>query len=81
MLDEILDPLTKCLDTESARWAIDFRVAPTVLQRVGKLVVLANEGSIAPRERANYEVLINAAAFIAILKFKAPPRLALNLNQ
>ena len=71
LLDDLLDPFTRCLDAESARRVIDLDIAPSVLRRVNKLAQKANEGVITVDERTNYEALINAADFIAILKFKA----------
>jgi hypothetical protein len=39
---------------------------------------LANEGALTPDERAEYEALVNAADFIAILKLKARRQLDQN---
>jgi hypothetical protein len=69
----LLDPLTDCLDPESAQ---DFGIAPAVQQRVDSLAEKANEGVLTDDERADYEVLINATDFIAILKLKAQRGLA-----
>jgi len=71
VLDALLDPLSRCLDAESARRVIELRVAPPVQERIDKLAERANEGSLADDERGEYEALINAADFISILKLKA----------
>jgi len=70
-LDSLLDPLSRCLDAESARWLADFRVGRSVQERIDRLGERANEGDLSADERDEYEALINAADFISILKLKA----------
>jgi hypothetical protein len=70
-LDSLLDPPTRCLDVESARRLVDFQVDSAVQERIHTLADLANEGALTADERAEYEALVNAADFIAILKLKA----------
>jgi hypothetical protein len=71
VLDGLLDPLSRCLDAESARRLVDLRVDPPVQERIDTLGERANEGSLSPEERGEYEALVNAADFISILKLKA----------
>ena len=71
VLDDMLEPLSRCLDDESARRVLDFQVSPSVQDRVDMLAERANEGQLTDDERAEYEALINAADFISILKLKA----------
>jgi hypothetical protein len=78
LLDQLLDPFTQCLDAESAQRVIEFGIAPAVQQRVTVLAERANEGMLTEDERIDYEALINAADFIAILKLKAQRRLGSN---
>ena len=80
MLDELLDPFTHCLDAESAQRVAEFRIAPSVQERVDALAERANEGVLSENERIEYEALINAADFITILKFKARRKLTSNVN-
>ncbi len=75
-LDGILDPLSRCLDAESAKRVIDFRVDPPVQDRIDALARKANEGELSADELAEYEALINAADFISIQKLKAKRQLA-----
>ena len=70
-LDSLLEPLSLCLDAESARRVAAFRIDPPVLARMETLAELANDGKLSPAERSEYEALINAAEFISILKLKA----------
>jgi len=78
LLDQLLDPFTQCLDAESAQRVIDLGIAPAVQQRVSALAERANEGVLTEDEQTDYEALINAADFIAILKLKAQRRLSSN---
>ena len=75
-LDSLLEPLSLCLDVESARRLVAFRIDPQVLERIEILGERANEGDLTPDERSEYEALINAADFIAILRLKAQRHLA-----
>jgi hypothetical protein len=70
-LDGLLEPLSRCLDAESARRVIDFQVDPPVQERIETLAERANEGTLSDNERSEYEALISAADFISILKLKA----------
>jgi hypothetical protein len=63
--------LSHCLDEESARRLVAFCVDPPVQARIETLGERANEGNLNAAERSEYEALINAADFIAILKLKA----------
>lgn len=74
-LDSLLDPLSRCLDAESARRVAAFQIDAPVQERIDELAEQANEGSLTDRERAEYEALINAADFISILKLKAREQL------
>ena len=71
VLDGLLEPLSLCLDSESARRVSEFRIATRVQERLDSLAERANEGILSGDERAEYEALVNAADFIAILKIKA----------
>ena len=78
MLNGLLDPLSRCLDAESARRVAELRVAPLVQERMDVLAERANEGLLAEDERAEYEAIISAADFISILKLKAQRNLKSN---
>ena len=76
VLDEFLDPLSRCLDAESARRVLALGVSAAVQDRVDTLAERANEGLLTDEERAEYEALVNAEDFLAILKLKARRQLA-----
>ena len=77
-LDGLLEPLSRCLDAESARRILEFRVDPAVQARLDILGEKANEGTLSESERAEYEAAINAADLISILKLKARRQLKSN---
>jgi hypothetical protein len=70
-LDSLLEPLSRCLDAESARRVIAWRVDSAVQSKIDALAERANDGLLSEDERAEYEALINATDFISILKLKA----------
>ena len=71
VLDELLDPLSRCLDAESARRVVALPLSKPVQERIDTLAERANEGLLDEDERAEYDALINAADFVSILKLKA----------
>ncbi|MCC6362713.1 MAG: hypothetical protein IT165_04270 [Bryobacterales bacterium] len=76
ILDALFDPLSLCLDEESARKVIDFRIDPQVQARAGELAERANEGHLTPDECAEYEALVNFTDFLSVFKLKARRHLA-----
>jgi hypothetical protein len=78
VMDGLLGPLSRCLDPESARRIVEFRVSPAIQARVDVLAERANEGVLTPDERSEYEALINTAGFISVLKLKVQQQLKSN---
>ena len=70
-LDDLMEPLSRCLDAESARRVADFQIENPVQERIETLAERANQGTLNGAENVEYEALINAADFISILKLKA----------
>jgi hypothetical protein len=77
LLDEFLDPLSRCLDAESARRVVALGVSASVQARVDLLADRANEGLLTADELAEYEALINAEDIVAILKLKSRQQLSI----
>jgi hypothetical protein len=77
-IDGLLDPLSRCLDDESARRVAEFRIDPSIQARVDLLAERANEGLLTDQEGAEYEAFINTADFVSILKLKARRHLTSN---
>ena len=78
LLDRMLDPVGRCLNTESAKRLVDIGMDPMVQARVDELAEKANENLLTGLERAEYEAYINIDDFISILKLKARRYLATN---
>jgi hypothetical protein len=77
LLDEFLDPLSRCLDAESARRVVALGVSASVQARVDLLADRANEGLLTADELAEYEALMNAEDIVAILKMKSRQQLSI----
>jgi hypothetical protein len=77
-IDGLLDPLSRCLDDESARRVAEFRIDPSIQARIDLLAERANEGLLTDQEGAEYEAFINTADFVSILKLKARRHLTSN---
>ena len=77
LLDEFLDPLSRCLDAESARRVVALGVSASVQARVDLLADRANEGLLTADELAEYEALMNAEDSVAIRKMKSRQQLSI----
>ena len=71
VLSDLLDTLVRCLDAESARRLVNFRVSEKAQKRVSYLAERANEGLLTPAEASEYDAFISASNMISILKLKA----------
>jgi hypothetical protein len=78
LLDGLLDPLSRCLDAESAQRVAEFHVDPAIQARIDALAERANNGVLSEEERAEYEAFINTTDLISILKLKARRQLDSN---
>jgi len=76
MVDELLDPVSKCLTPEVARSIAGLRAAPDVQQKLDGFADKSTEGTLTTEERAEYEACVRAINFISLLQMKA--RAALN---
>jgi len=74
-LDGLLEPLSRCLDAESAQRVADFRIDPALQARIDILAERANEGVLTDDEGAEYEAFVDAADFISIFQLKAQRQL------
>ncbi|MDA1252821.1 MAG: hypothetical protein O2820_26820 [Planctomycetota bacterium] len=70
-LHELLDPVGQCLTPEGARRLIDLRASVPVQKRMDQLAAKSNAGTLTESERSEYESLVSAGTFIAILQSKA----------
>ncbi|HXV62543.1 MAG TPA: hypothetical protein VEK15_17725 [Vicinamibacteria bacterium] len=70
-LDELLEPLGDCLTVEVAERLSALRAPASVQARIEDLARKSEEGQLSGPEREEYEALVSAGNFIAILQSKA----------
>lgn len=71
VLDRLLDPLSRCLTSESARAVVALRADAAAQARIAELAEKCNEGVLTPVERREYEVYVQVGDVISILQAKA----------
>jgi hypothetical protein len=71
VLDEVLEPLSRCFDLETARALVNFRIDERAQTRVERLAQKSEDGKLTPRERTEYEAYVQASTLIGILQAKA----------
>lgn len=71
VFDELLEPLGDCLTVEVAERLSALRAPATVQAHIEELARKSEEGQLSDSERAEYEALVSAGNFIAILQSKA----------
>jgi len=70
-LDRLLDPISRCLTPEVAQKLVLVRADPELQERLDLLADKCTEGQLTPEEREEYETLVHAGHFVAILQAKA----------
>jgi hypothetical protein len=70
-LDRLLGPISRCLTPEVAQKLVQLRADPKLQERLDLLADKCTEGQLTPEEREEYETLVHAGHFIAILQAKA----------
>jgi len=68
ILEQVLDPLVDCLTPESATKIAALRADPAAQMRLDEIADGANEGTITPQERAEYEKLRATFHTISLLQ-------------
>ena len=71
VLNELLDPVGRCLNPEAAKRLVALRASPTVQARIEELARKSGAGMLTREEQAEYESLVSAGTFIAVLQSKA----------
>ena len=70
-LDRLLGPFSDCLNREAAERIVQFRIDDAVQARADELAERANEDSLTPDERTEYQDYVDAADLIGFFKLKA----------
>ncbi len=71
VLEEMLEPVSRCFGLETARALAALRVSERTQERVEELANKCNEGQLTPDERVEYEAYVQASTLIGILQTKA----------
>ena len=71
VLDQMLEPVTRCFNLDVARSLMALRLDERTEARVQELAEKCNEGQLTPEERAEYEAYVQASTLIGILQAKA----------
>lgn len=71
-IDRILEPVAACLTPEVAQRIIEIQLDdPSTLQRLEYLREKANEGTISPEERSEYENFVEGNDLLMLIKDQA----------
>ena len=70
-LERMLEPLSRCLDTDTARRIVESGIDPDLQVRLDELAERANLGLLSDDERFEYQGYVDAADLIAVFKAKA----------
>ena len=71
MIDELLDPVSRCLTQDVARSIASLRAASDVQHKLDDFAEKSTEGTLTAEERGEYEACVRAINFISILQMKA----------
>ena len=71
LLDDLLDPVCRCLTPEVAARIVGLRASPQVQQKLDELAEKSSEGTLTDLERSEYETYIRAINFIGLLQAKS----------
>jgi CBS domain containing-hemolysin-like protein len=67
-LHRVLEPILRSLPPEAARQIARARADDELQQRVEELAWKANEGTLSPEERSEYEAYVDAGDIVATLQ-------------
>jgi hypothetical protein len=79
LLEQILEPVTRSLNSEAAQSLLDVRADALTQAHVAELAAKCNEGTMSEAERAEYEMYIWVGRMVALLQANARALLAKDL--
>jgi len=71
LLDELFDPLGRCLTPEVAKQVVRLRASPGLDARIQELGRKCAEGRLTPEEQADYETIAHFIKFLSVFPSKA----------
>ena len=76
LLGGLMEPLSQCLNPQSARAILSIQSDDAARERVAELATRCDEGKLTPEEQAEYQLFVEVGDFIALLQAKARVYLA-----
>lgn len=70
-LDRLLEPVGRCFTPEVARKIVELRADPDLQARIDELADKSTDGRLSEEERSQYETIVRAIDFIAVLQAQA----------
>ena len=71
VLDRLIEPFAECLTVEAATKVALLRADVADQQRFDELAEKANQGTLTPEERSDYDRLLAAFHFVTIIQARA----------
>ncbi len=71
VVDELFDPVSRCLTPDVARRIAELRATPNVQHRMDELAEKSSAGTLTPDERTELEARVRTINFISVLQAKA----------
>ncbi len=71
LLGGLMEPLSRCLNPQSAREILSIQADADAHRRVEELAARCDEGKLTPEEQAEYQLFVEVGEFIALLQAKA----------
>ena len=71
VLDELFEPVSRCLTPDVARRIAALRASPLVQETLDELAEKSTEGTLTEDERDKYETYVRAINFSGVLQAKA----------
>jgi len=71
LLEELIDPVGRCLTPEVARRIVELRASPDLDARIQELGQKCNEGELSGEEQTDYETILRFIKFLSVLQSKA----------
>lgn len=71
VLDRIVEPVARSLNAEAAQAILRIRAGKSAVRRMATLARKCNDGTLTADERAEYELNVLAAEFLALLQAQA----------
>ena len=70
-LGAVMEPLGRCLNSESARRILNVRAGPAAVRRLAQLARKCDQGRLTPEEQAEYQLYVEVGDLVAVLQAKA----------